>query len=392
MDSVGFGIILPVLPDLLIQITGEDLASSARYGGWLMFVYAFMQFFFAPVLGNLSDAVGRRPVLLLSMIVLGINYLLMGLATSLWMLLAGRIISGLGASTMSTCNAYIADVIPKERRPQYFGMLGAAFGMGFIIGPVVGGFLGEYGPRIPFMATAALFFLNCLFGYLILPESLEKENQRPFNFRQANPFSTFRQLSEFRIVLGIMIVLFLYNLGHHVLPSVWSYYAIEKFSWSPKEIGYSLGFIGILMVFVQGYLIQVAIPRIGTRWSAIIGMSATVLAFGGYAFAGTTGMMYAAMIPGALGALAGPALNGIASGQVSAARQGELQGGLASVMSLTSIISPPVMTQTFGYFSEPGGPLYFPGAPFLLAAFLTLCSLGLFAFTTRTWQPPGSGK
>lgn len=365
-----------------MDVTGEGLAASAQYGGWLMFVYAVMQFFFAPVLGNLSDAYGRRPVLLISMVVLAINYVLMGFAQSLILLLAGRLISGIGASTLSTCNAYIADVTQPEERAQYFGMMGAAFGMGFIIGPVIGGFLGEYGARVPFFATAALLSVNFVFGLLILPESLEKNNRRTFNPARANPFATFSELSKYKVVFAILGVMFIYNLGHHVLPAIWSYYTIEKFEWSPREIGYSLGFIGALMVLVQGFLIRIVIPKVGMRWAGMIGMTMSVFAFCGYAVANAPWMMYAAMIPGALSGLAGPAMNAIASGQIGSSQQGELQGGLSSMMSLTSIISPPMMTQVFGFYSGGGATIYFPGAPFLLAALLSVLSLVLFIKST----------
>jgi DHA1 family tetracycline resistance protein-like MFS transporter len=382
MDSVGFGIIMPVLPDLIMDVSGEDLAASAQYGGWLMFVYAVMQFFFAPVLGNLSDAYGRRPILLISMVVLAINYILMGFAQSLFFLIIGRLISGIGASTMSTCNAYIADVIPAEERAQYFGLMGAAFGMGFIIGPVIGGFLGEYGARVPFFATAALLSINLIFGLLILPESLKKENRRTFKPGRANPFTTFKELSKFKVVFGILGVMFIYNLGHHVLPAIWSYYTIEKFDWSPREIGYSLGFIGALMVLVQGFLIRIVIPKVGMRWAGIVGITMSVVAFCGYAGASAPWLMYVAMIPGALSGLAGPAMNAIASGQIGSTQQGELQGGLSSMMSLTSIISPPMMALVFGFYSGGGATIYFPGAPFLLAAVLSVFSLALFIKTT----------
>ncbi|MCH7741718.1 MAG: TCR/Tet family MFS transporter [Proteobacteria bacterium] len=382
MDSVGFGIIIPVLPDLIMQISGENLAAAAGYGGWLMFAYAVMQFFFAPVLGNLSDAYGRRPVLLLSMLVLSVNYLIMGFADSLVLLFVGRLISGIGASTMSTCNAYIADVTPAEERAQYFGLMGAAFGMGFIIGPVIGGLLGEYGPRIPFIAAACLLFLNLIFGFLILPESLNKESRRKFKLVRANPFATFIQLSKFKVVFGILSVMFIVNLGHHVMPAIWSFYTIEQFDWSSREIGYSLGFVGFLMVFVQGFLIRIVIPKIGMRWAGIIGLTAAIISFAGYAGASASWMLYAAMIPGALGGLAGPAMNGIASTQIGPTQQGQLQGGMSSMMSLTSILSPPIMTQTFGYFSTANAVIYFPGAPFILAGILAVLALVLFIKTT----------
>ena len=378
MDSIGFGIIIPVLPDLLMDVTGRDLSASVRHSGWLMFVFAVMQFLFAPLVGNLSDRFGRRPVLLLSLFVMGVNYILMGFAQTLLLLFVGRVISGIGAATMSTCNAYIADISPANKRAQNFGIIGAAFGLGFVIGPVIGGFLGEYGARVPFFAAAGLSFLNMAFGYFVLRESLAPEHRRRFDIKRANPLGTLLQLRVFPVVVGIVAVMFLINLGHHALPSTWSFWAIEKFDWSPRDIGYSLGFIGIGMVLVQGVLIRWLLPLIGMRWSAIVGMSFSICAFTGYALANQTWMVYLALIPGALGGFTGPALQGIASGQVGADQQGELQGGLASVMSLTSIISPLMMTQLFGYFTAPTAPIYFPGAAFVLAVLLTVLALLLF--------------
>ena len=382
MDSIGFGLILPVLPDLLIDITGADLSSAAIWGGWLMFAFAVTQFFFAPLLGNLSDAFGRRPLLLLSILLLASNYIIMGFAESLWLLFVGRLATGVGSATYSICNAYIADVTLPEERARYFGLTGAAFGLGFVVGPVIGGLLGDFGPRMPFFAAAMLLALNLLLGFFALPESLRQENRRPFNWRSANPFSTFRRLSEFRLVSGLLGVIFLYNLGHHVLPSTWSYYGIERFGWSPGEIGYSLGFIGILMVFTQGYLIRHLLTLFGLRRSAIFGFCMIITAFIGYAMATEGWMMYVAMIPGALGGIVGPAMNGIASAQLGPDRQGELQGGLASLMSLSSIISPPVMTLTFSHFAVADTPWYFPGAAFVMAALLTLFALLLFLRAT----------
>ena len=391
LDSIGFGLIMPVIPDLLMDVSGTDLSAAARYGGLLMFAFAVTQFFFSPLIGNLSDRFGRRPVLLLSLLLVGVNYLIMGFATSLAVLFIGRLISGIGAATMSTCNAYIADVTPIEQRAQNFGLMGAAFGMGFVIGPVIGGFLGEYGPRMPFFAAAALCFANMLFGFFVLKESLTPAHRRPFSLRRANPLGTLIQLRHFPVVIGIIGVMFLYNLGHHVLPATWSFFTIEMFQWSPREIGYSLGFIGVCMVLVQGFLIRWVLPTTGLRNAGIIGMLFTILAFTGYAAASTPWMMYIFMLPGALGALAGPAMQGIASGQVGASQQGELQGGLSSIASLTSIISPLVMTHSFSYFVSAEAPVYLPGAAFLLAALLTLASLLLFVRTTRGLVPSGEG-
>jgi DHA1 family tetracycline resistance protein-like MFS transporter len=378
MDSIGFGIILPVMPTLLMEVSAEGLSSSAVYGGWLMFSFAIMQFVSMPVLGNLSDAYGRKPVLLGSLLVLSINYLIMGLAQSLVLLFIGRLISGMGSATFSTCNAYIADTTSVEERAQFFGMMGAAFGLGFVIGPVLGGFLGEYGSRVPFFATAGLIFFNLLVGLIFLPESHTPNNRRPFEIRRANPFSAMKQMSQFKIAFGIIGVLFLYNMGHHALPAVWTFWGIEKFDWTPREIGYSLGFIGILMVFSQGYLIRIVIPALGMRWAGVVGLSFTITAFLGYALSQTPTMAYMFMIAGALGGLAGPAMSGIASSQVGPDQQGELQGAIGSVGSLTNIISPLLMTMVFGIYTGSDAPFYFPGAPFILAAILTMMSLVLF--------------
>jgi MFS transporter, DHA1 family, tetracycline resistance protein len=378
MDSIGFGIILPVTPTLLMEVSAEGLSSSAVYGGWLMFSFAIMQFVSMPVLGNLSDAYGRKPVLLGSLLVLSINYLIMGLAQSLVLLFIGRLISGIGSATFSTCNAYIADTTSVEERAQYFGLMGAAFGLGFVIGPVLGGVLGEYGSRVPFFATAGLIFFNLIIGLVFLPESHTPNNRRPFEIRRANPFTALRQMSQFKIVFGIIGVLFLYNMGHHALPAVWTFWGIEKFDWTPREIGYSLGFIGILMVFSQGYLIRIVIPALGMRWAGVVGLSFTIIAFLGYAMSQTPTMAYMFMIAGALGGLAGPAMSGIASSQIGPDQQGELQGAIGSMGSLTNIISPLLMTMVFGFYTGSDAYFYFPGAPFILAAILTIMSLVLF--------------
>lgn len=387
MDSIGFGIIMPVLPGLLMEITGESLSSNVQYGGWLMFVFAIMQFLFSPLVGNISDRFGRRPILLVSLFVAGINYLIMGFADTLILLFVGRIISGLGASSMSTCNAYIADITPAEDRAARFGLIGAAFGMGFVIGPVIGGFLGEFGTRMPFFAAAAISFANMAFGYFVLKESLGVENRRELDLKRANPIGTLMHLRAFPMVIGIVSVMFISSLGHHALPATWSFWGIEKFNWTPKEIGYSLGFVGIGMVLVQGVLIRWVIPITGTRRAAIIGFAFSMVAFIGYAFADQVWLVYVALVFGALGGFANPAMQAIASSQISPDRQGELQGGISSAMSLTAIISPLLMTQTFGYFTAAESVIYFPGAAFLLAATMTLLALIMFIRFTRSLEP-----
>ena len=368
LDSIGFGIIMPVLPQLVMDVTGEDISAAARYGGWLMFAYAGMQFFLAPVIGNVSDRFGRRPVLLLSLVVLGIDYLIMWWAPSFAWLLLGRLIAGGAASTFSTCNAYIADVSEPDRRAQNFGLIGAAFGMGFVIGPVVGGFLGEYGARVPFLAAAVLSFANFLYGAIVLPESLARDRRRAFDWRRANPTGTLAALRRYPVVFGLIGAYVLFMLGHQSLPAVWSFFAIERFAWSPKEIGYSLGAVGVCMVLVQAFLLRAALPKLGPRRAAMFGFACATLSFLGYAFATSGTMVYGFLLIGALQGFISPSMQGIMSNQVPASEQGELQGGLASMSSLTAIISPPLMTQLFSTFTSSSAPVYFAGAPWIAAS------------------------
>jgi DHA1 family tetracycline resistance protein-like MFS transporter len=387
LDSIGFGIIMPVLPQLVMDVTGEDISAAARYGGWLMFAYAGMQFLLAPVIGNVSDRFGRRPVLLLSLAVLGIDYLIMWWAPTFAWLLVGRLVAGGAASTFSTCNAYIADVSEPDKRAQNFGLIGAAFGMGFVIGPVLGGFLGDYGPRVPFLAAAALAGANFLYGAFVLPESLAKERRRPFEWRRANPTGTLMALRRYPVVFGLIGAYVLFQLGHQSLPAVWSFFAIERFDWSPREIGYSLGVVGVAMVFVQAVLLRYALPKLGSRRAAVLGFACTTFAFLGYAFAFEGWMVYPFLLIGALQGFISPSIQGIMSNQVSASEQGELQGGLASMSSLTAIVSPPFMTQLFAAFTGPEAPVYFAGAPWVAAALLTVLSLALFLRATTTLAP-----
>ena len=392
IDSIGFGIILPVTPDLLMEVSGETLSSAAVYGGTLMFVFAGIQFFAMPVLGNLSDAYGRKPVLMVSLTVLASNYILMGLAESLVLLFVGRLLSGIGSATFSTCNAYIADRTTPAERAQYFGLMGAAFGLGFVIGPVLGGFLGEFGSRVPFFVTAGLIILNLGLGLIFLPESLACPLRRPFDWRRANPLSSLRSMQSFKVAYAMIGVMFLYNLGHHVLPAVWNFWGIERFNWTPKQVGYSLGYVGLLMILSQGLLIRWAIPKLGYVRSGLIGLGCNLVAFVGYAFAPSEAAVYLFLTVGALGGLAGPAMNGLASIAVDQRQQGELQGAMGSMMALTAIVSPLMMTITFDYFSRDPGSFYFPGAPFILAASLTGVSLLLFLWATRSVGSAGTAN
>ncbi|HIG42934.1 MAG: TCR/Tet family MFS transporter [bacterium] len=383
INSIGFGIMLPVLPELIMQITGDGLSTSARYGGWLAVSFAVMQFLFAPTIGNLSDRYGRRSVLLVSLFVVGINYLLMGFATSLVVLFVGRIISGIGSSTNSTVNAYIADIVPVSKRAEYFGYMGAAFGLGFIIGPLIGGLLGGFSPRLPFHAAAGLSFANMLFGFFLLPESLAADRRRPFEWSRANPIGTLVALWHYPRVIGIVLVIFLFNFAMMVMPNTWSFFTVERYQWTATEIGYSLAVIGVLMIIVQTVVNRWMVTNLGLRVTGTIGFVAMIISFIGYAFAAEAWMLFVAMIPGALGQLCGPATQGMATAQVDHGQQGELQGGIASAIALTSIVSPVTMTETFAYFASAEAPVYFPGAAFILSAVICVIALGLFIRVTR---------
>lgn len=378
IDTVGLGIIIPVMPELILGLTGEGLSSAAIYAGWLLFLYALMQFFFAPVLGNLSDRFGRRPILLISLFALGVDYIIMGMAPSLLWLYVGRILAGVAGATGTTANAYIADVSSADEKAQNFGLIGAAWGLGFIVGPVIGGILGEFGARVPFFAAAGLAFLNMAYGYLILPESLPKKDRRSFSLKRANPVGAVFQMRQYPVVFGLIGVMLLLQIAHDANPSVWTYYTIEKFNWSAKEIGYSLGFVGIMIALVQGGLIRVVIPRVGEFRAVYMGLTLMAIGFAGFAFSNVGWLMYVFILPFSMGGLAMPAMRSIMSNQVPENVQGELQGALTSLVSLTAIVSPIIMTQLFGYFSRDDALIYFPGAPFLIAALLVITAVAGF--------------
>lgn len=388
LNSIGFGIIMPVLPSLLMEVTADTMAEAASFGGWLMFAYAATQFFAAPVLGALSDRFGRRPVLLVSLVVLGCDYLIMWWAPTFGWLLLGRILSGAAGATYSTCNAYVADISEPEERAQNFGLMGAAFGLGFIIGPVIGGLLGEIGPRTPFLAAAGLSFANLLWGAVVLPESLATGKRRAFEWRRANPTGALKALRRYPMVFGLVGAYVLFMMGHHVLPATWSFFTMEKFGWSPDQVGYSLGFVGVLMVLVQAVLLRAVLPKLGPRRAGSVGFTFCAAAFVGYALAADAWMLYGFLAVGALQGFATPAMQGLMTSQVGDDEQGELQGGLASMSSLTAIISPPLMTQIFATFTAADAPVYLPGAPFLAAAALTLAAWLLFLKATAELPAP----
>ena len=381
IDVTGIGLIIPVVPGLIKELIQGTVSDSSRYSGWLDFAYAVMQFIFAPLLGNLSDRYGRRPILLISLFGLGIDYIFLAIAPSIGWLFIGRIIAGLGGASFTTATAYIADISTSENRAQNFGMVGAAFGVGFILGPVLGGLLGEWGLRVPFMVAALLSLLNFAYGYFVLPESLSIENRRKFEWKRANPLSSIKQLKKYPAVSGLVISYFLIYIAANSVQSTWSFFTIQQFSWNPRMIGISLGIVGLLVGIVQGGLIRFINPLIGNKRSVYLGMALYTIGLILFSFASQSWMMFVFLVPYCLGWICGPALQSIISGQVPANQQGELQGGLTSIMSLTSIIGPVVMTSLFSYFTKPTAPFHFAGAPFLLGSILMALSL-FFAYRT----------
>ncbi|HUQ97154.1 MAG TPA: TCR/Tet family MFS transporter [Chitinophagaceae bacterium] len=381
IDVTGLGLIIPVMPELIETLTGGNISDASRWGGWLTFAYAIMQFLFAPVLGNLSDQWGRRPVLLFSLLGFGVDYLFLSLAPTIGWLFVGRLIAGVTGASFTTASAYIADISTPENRAQNFGMIGAAFGLGFIIGPVIGGLLGEYGARIPFVVAACLSLLNALYGYFVLPESLPKESRRPFSWRRANPLGSLLHLRKYPAIGGLIFSLILVYIAAHAVQSNWTFFTIEKFGWSKKLIGISLGAVGLLTAIVQGGLIRFINPRLGNEKSVYVGLGLYGVGLMLFAFASQSWMMFAFLVPYCFGGIAGPALQSIISGNVPANEQGELQGALTSLISATSIIGPPLMTNLFAYFTKPGAPVQFAGAPFLLGSLLMIGSTLIAYFT-----------
>ena len=384
LDAMGIGLIVPVMPDLIQEVDGGDLATAALWGGVLSTSFAVMQFIFGPVLGGLSDRFGRRPVLLISLVVMTADYLVMAMVSSIWLLLIGRLVGGTTAATQSTAAAYMADISKPEKKAANFGLIGAAFGMGFVIGPLIGGFLAEYGTRAPFYAAAILAALNAAFGWVILTETVTDRIRRPFSWSRANPVGTLRILGKLPTIGPLLLVYFLYQMAFTVYPAIWSYFGQERFGWSPAIIGLSLALFGIMLAIVQGGLMPKVLKILGERGAVIYGHGFDVAAFLALAFV-TSGTIALILVP--LASLAGvitPALQGIMSKAVGDDQQGELQGALTSVSALAMMISPMLMTSTFAAFSGAGAPIYLPGAPFLLSTGLILIGLAVFIRYDRT--------
>ncbi|MFH7000980.1 TCR/Tet family MFS transporter [Flavobacterium bizetiae] len=376
LDVIGLSIVVPVLPRLIEQLIDGNISKASQWSGWLLFAYAIMQFICAPIVGNLSDKYGRRPVLLLSLLGFGIDYIFLWLAPTIWWLFLGRIIAGMFGASITTASAYIADISTNENRAKNFGMIGAAFGLGYIIGPLLGGLLSEFGARVPFIAAAILTFLNAIYGYFILPESLPVENRRPFEWKRSNPLGSLVQLKKHKNVSGGLIITFiLLYIADHAVMSTWSFINIEKFGWSNALIGLSLTVAGIMVVIVQAGLIRIINPKLGNEKSIFAGLFLYTVSLLLFAFASQSWMMFIFLIPYCLGGITGPSLRSIISKNVPQNQQGELQGSLTSLMSVTSIIGPLLMTNLFTWFTGPDARIQFAGAPFLLGAVLMMISV-----------------
>jgi len=377
IDSVGFGIIIPSMPTVIMQLTGEPVAVAARWSGYLLAVFALLQFFMAPVLGNLSDRYGRRPLLLISLAAFGVDFLLTGLATSMTWLFIGRAVAGIFGASFAAAGAYVGDISTDDNRAKNFGLIGAAWGSGFTLGPVIGGLVAEHiDPRAPFFVAAALALANVTFGWFVLRESLPVERRRKFEWLRANPFGAFRSLAHLPTVTGLLFAVFLYQMAHDSLPAVWMFYTQEKFGWGPSEVGWSLTFVGVMTVLVMGGLTGAVVPTLGERRSIVLGFALMALGFMGYAFATHGWMVYVAIAIASLGGIANPAVQSVMSRQVGPTSQGELQGAVASLNSVAAVMSPIFMTQLFSYFSTPAAPTVFPGAPYLVSGvFVIFCVL-----------------
>lgn len=389
IDAMGIGLILPVMPDLIREVNGGDLGQAAVWGGILSTIFAVMQFLFGPIVGSLSDRFGRRPVLLVSLGVMALDYLVMAVAGTIWLLVLGRIVGGITAATQSTASAYIADISKPEEKAANFGLVGAAFGVGFVLGPVLGGLLAEFGTRAPFYAAAALAGANMVFGYFVLKETVTDKTRRSFTLARANPFGAFRAIGRLPGVGRLLVLFLIYQIAFTVYPAIWAYFTQARFGWDPRMVGLSLASFGISMAIVQGGLIRLILRWFGDSGTVIYGIVFNFFAFAAIAFV-TSGWLALILTPlTALGAVVTPALQGIMSRTAKDDQQGELQGVLTSVGALAMIISPLVMTQTFDLFTGPGAPVEMPGAPFLLSMVLMVVCGAIYLTRPAAGGAPG---
>ena len=379
IDAMGVGLILPVMPELIREVRGADLGQAAVWGGLLATAFAVMQFIAGPTLGSLSDRFGRRPVLLVSLTALALDYLVMAVAGTIWLLLAGRIVGGVTAATHSTAMAFMADVSKPEDKAANFGLIGAAFGLGFVVGPLLGGVLGAWGTRAPFYAAALLAAANAAFGWFVMPETVTDRTRRPFLWRRANPLGAFRHIGALPGLKPLLLLSFVYSVAFFVYPAIWAYYGQARFGWGPGMVGLSLGLYGVMVAVVQGLLMRPILRRIGEARAVMLGLWIEVAAFLVLALTGDGRVALAFTFLAAFGSISGPALQGIMSRSAADDQQGELQGTLTAINAVAIIVAPLMMTQIFWYFTTGPAPFALPGAPFLLSALLTVICVWLFA-------------
>jgi len=388
-DFLAFGIIAPVLPDLIRQFEGGDFARASAITGYLLFAWNAMQFLFSPILGAWSDRYGRRPIILLSCFGLGIDYIVMALAPTLGWLFLGRIISGITASNVSTAYAYITDVTPQEKRARPFGYISAAAGLGFVIGPAVGGYLGNSNIRAPFWVAAVLSLINSLYGVFVLPESLPRERRTKSAWHMANPLGSLSLLRSHAQLAGLSVVVTLYYLAHNSLPSMWALYTMKRYDWTKGDVGLSLGVVGVCASVISGVLVGPFVKRFGERRSVLFGLLCGTMGFAGFALA-TRGWVLYAVIPFiALWGIAAPALQSLMSRRVDPSSQGKLQGAINSLRAITGMAGPVLFTQIFAIAISPRASVHLPGAPYYLAAVLLASSLLLAVYVTRPQPETG---
>ena len=393
IDAMGIGLIVPVMPDLIQEVGGGTLSQAAIWGGILSTIFAVMQFLFGPVMGGLSDRFGRRPVLLLSLVVMSADYVVMAVAGSMWLLLIGRIVGGITAATQATAAAYMADISDPDQRAANFGLIGAGFGIGFVLGPLMGGLLAEYGTRAPFWAAALLAAMNAGLGWFVLKETVTDETRRAFSWTRSNPLGALRSLGRLPGVTTLLVVYFLYYVAFSVYPAVWSYFGQARFGWSPAMIGLSLGIFGAMMALIQGGLIRPILAWLGERGTVIGGHICNITGFAllGVISSGTLALILTPLA--SFGGVIPPALQGMMSRRVADDAQGELQGALTSASALAMMLSPLAMTYTFARFTDAQAPIYLPGAPFLLAGLLVTIGLAVILSTPRVQDvPPGAAQ
>ena len=388
LDAIGIGIIFPVMPDLMMQVTHGSLAQAAVWGGVIVTSFAVMQFLCGPIVGNLSDRYGRRPVLLVSVAVMAADYVVMALAQTVWLLLITRMINGISSATQSTTSAYVADISAPDDRARRFGLIGAGFGIGFVAGPIIGGLVAGIDARAPFWVAAGLGAANFLFGFFALPESLPADRRRPFSLARANPLSSFAAIRKLPGLRRLLLVSFIYALTFNVWPAIWSYYGHEAFNWSAQWIGISLAVFGLGMAFVQAVLMGPIVRLLGERRTAEVGMTLEVVTYVFYGFV-TSGFWALAATPfTSAGGISGPALQGMMSRATPEDQQGELQGINTSLNAMAMILAPLVMTSIFAFFTSPSAPIHLPGAPFLLSAVLMVAAVAVFVAGTRENPTP----